>query len=298
MPGEPVTDRRAVLGAALGMGAATASSVQADTGTKPLAGQVALVTGAGRGIGRAAAVELARRGADVTLVDVAADLQSLEYALSTPADLAETERLVRAEGVRAIALRADVRDLAAMKDAVARTVESFGRLDIALPNAGVLTMAPLVDMGDAQWNDIVDVNLSGVARTMMAVLPVMRRQRRGRIVVTASCNGRAGSAGSPSYNASKWGVIGLVKSVAAEEAGNGITVNCVNPTGVATPMSLQPAYVDAFRTHLRAFNAQPRDFLEPGEVARAMLFFTEPAAEVITGEALDVAAGANVRWAG
>lgn len=295
-----IANRRAFLGGAALLGAggavATASAAGEQRGPRMLEGLTALVTGAARGIGRAAAVALARQGANVALIDSARDIESIAYRLGTPADLAETRRLVEAAGSRAMTIRCDVRDLPALRSAVADTVAAFGRIDIAMPNAGVLTMAPLVEMSEPQWDDVIAINLSGVARTMMAVLPVMRRQQSGRIIVTASCNGRAGSAGSPSYNASKWGVIGLVKSVAVEEARNGITVNCVNPTGVATPMSLQPAYVEAFRTHLGTFNAQDRTFLEPDEIAAAMLFFASPAASVITGEALDVAAGANTRW--
>lgn len=297
-----LADRRTFLGSAAVVTAGSALAVpQAHAEERKVAmleGQTAFVTGAARGIGRAVAVSLARAGARIALVDAVANLGSVEYPLASPADLDETMRLVEAAGSQAITIPADVRELAAMREAADRTVAAFGAIDIAIPNAGVLTMAPLAEMGEAQWDDVIAVNLSGVARTMMAVLPVMRKQKRGRIIVTASCNGRAGSAGSPSYNASKWGVIGLVKSVAVEEARHGITVNCVNPTGVATAMSLQPAYVDAFRAHLRAFNAQDRDFLQPEEVAEAMLFFASPAAVVITGEALDVAAGANTRWAG
>lgn len=269
------------------------SSARAD---RLLQGQVALVTGAARGIGRAYAVAFARAGAHVACVDLAANIASVEYALASPAELEETRRLVEAEGRRALAIRADVRDLAQMQAAVRRTVAELGGLDVAVPNAGILTMAPLAEMSPAAWRDVIDVNLTGVAHTMMAVLPHMRERRRGRIIATVSCNARSGAPGSPSYNASKWGALGLVKSVAAEEAKHGITVNCVNPTGVATAMSLQPKYREQFRQFLRQLNAQDRDFIEPDEVAAAGLFFASSAAAVITGEALDVAAGANTRW--
>lgn len=308
----PVTRRGMVVGgtaalagvAAVGIARSEASAQQppgedsnrGSTPMKRLSGQVALVTGAARGIGRACAVALAREGADVALVDLAANIKSLEYDLAAESDLIETQKLVQSQGRKALAIKADVRNLPQMRAAVAQTIRELGKIDIALPNAGILTMGNLVDMSEAAWDDVIAVNLSGVARTMMAVLPHMRERKYGRIIVTVSCNGRAGSPGSPSYNASKWGALGLVKSVAAEVAKEGITVNCVNPTGVATPMTQQPKYREQFRQGLRQFNAQDRDFLQPEEVAAAMLFFAMPEAAVITGEAMDVAAGANIRW--
>ncbi|BAZ24195.1 putative 2-keto-3-deoxygluconate dehydrogenase [Kalymmatonema gypsitolerans NIES-4073] len=264
-----------------------------------LQGQIAFITGAARGIGRACAVALAKEGSDIALVDIAADIPSTGYKLGSESDLMETKRLVEAEGRRAIAIQADVRNLQQLRSAVANTIQTFGKIDIAVPNAGILTMGNLVDMNEAAWNDVIDVNLTGVAYTMMAVLPHMRDRKYGRIIVTVSCNSRWGAPGSPSYNASKWGALGLVKSVASEVAKDGITVNCVNPTGVATPMSLQPKYRDQFSKFLRTqFNAQDRDFLKPEEVAAAMIFFAMPEASTITGEALDIAAGANTRWSG
>lgn len=280
-----------------------ANSQQAQTkdssqGTKTgrLKGQVAFVTGAARGIGRACAVALAKEGANVALIDIAENIASVEYALSTQGDMAETKRMVEAQGGKAIAIKADVRNLEQMRAAVARTIKELGKIDIAVPNAGILTMGNLADMSEAAWDDVIAVNLSGVARTMMAVLPHMRERKYGRIIVTVSTNSRFGSPGSPSYNASKWGALGLVKSVAAEVAKEGITVNCVNPTGVRTAMTQQPRYRDQFEKFLRTSQAQGRGFIEPDEVAAALVFFAMPEATVITGEAMDVAAGANTQW--
>lgn len=266
------------------------------TKTGRLNGQVALVTGAARGIGRACAVALAKEGANVALVDIAANIPSVEYPLATQTDLAQTKRLVEAQASQAIALKADVRNLEQIRSAVARTIKEFGKIDIAVPNAGILTMGNLADMSEAAWDEVIAVNLSGMARTMMAVLPHMRDRKYGRIIAVVSCNARSGMPGSPSYNASKWGALGLVKSVAAEVAKEGITVNCVNPTGVRTAMTQQPKYKDTFEKFLRNLNVQDRGFIEPDEVAAALVFFAMPEASVITGEAMDVAAGANTRW--
>lgn len=294
-------DRRSVMIAMAGAAAAVMSPASeatpsAPANDRPLRGQAALVTGAARGIGRAVAVSLARAGARLCLFDIARDIESVDYPLGTLSELESTLTAVRDLGSEAFIHVGDVRDRAALQSAAAAMLSRFGRIDIAIPNAGILTMGRLTDLSAPAWDDVIAVNLTGVANTMAAVLPAMRKAGYGRIVVTASCNGRAGSAGSPSYNASKWGVIGLVKSVAAEEARSGITVNCVNPTGVATAMTQQARYVDGFRDFLRGFNAQARDFLTPEEIADAMIFFVRPEAAVITGEALDVAAGANIRW--
>jgi SDR family mycofactocin-dependent oxidoreductase len=268
---------------------------------------VALVTGAARGIGRAVAFRLAQEGADIAILDIADQIASVPYPMAQPADLAETKRLVEAEGRRALTIRADVRDRRQLDRAVAQTIERFGKLDILVPNAGILTFASLHEMSGPQWTDVIDVNLNGVAHTMQAALPHMIGRNYGRIVVVNSCNSRFGSPQSASYNASKWGVLGLVKCAAVEYARQGITVNAVNPTGVRTPMIVNPATLkwadpenptaDAVERRNRAnLNAQDVGLIEPEEVAAAIPFLCSPDAGRITGEAIDVAAGANVRW--
>jgi SDR family mycofactocin-dependent oxidoreductase len=309
--------RRAVVAGTLMAAAAGVTSPRASAreqgppaggiGRRSLRGQVALVTGAARGIGRAVAVRLAQEGADVAILDIADQIASVPYPMARPTDLAETKRLVEAEGRRALAIRADVRDRRQLDRAVAQTVERFEKLDILIPNAGILTFASLHEMSGPQWTDVIDVNLNGVARTIQAALPHMIGRKYGRIVVVNSCNSRFGSPQSASYNASKWGVLGLVKCAAVEYARQGITVNAVNPTGVRTPMIVNPATLkwadpenptaDAVERRNRAhLNAQDVGLIEPEEVAAAIPFLCSPDAGRITGEALDVAAGANVRW--
>lgn len=272
-----------------------------------LNGKVAIVTGAARGIGRACAVALAREGADVLALDIAEQIKSVNYPMAKTSDLAETDKMIKALGRRSIAVQADVRDSKQMRAAVERAIRELGQVDIMVPNAGICTYVPSLDqMSEAEWDDVIDVNLSGVARSMRAVLPHMRDRKQGRIIVVCSTNSRFGSPGSPSYNASKWGVLGLVKCVATEVAKDNITVNAVNPTGVRTMMTQNDAArrwanpdnptQENLEAALRAFNSQPRSFLEPEEVANALLFFAMPEAACITGEAMDVAAGANVRW--
>lgn len=227
--------------------------------------------------------------------------------MATPKDLAETDRQIKALGRRSITIQADVRDSSQIRAAVERTIRELGKVDIMVPNAGICTYVPSLDqMSEAEWDDVIDVNLSGVARSMRAVIPHMRERKSGRIIIVNSCNSRFGSPGSPSYNASKWGVLGLVKCAAIEVAKDNITVNAVNPTGVRTMMTqndvarrwanpANPTQENLERA-LYNLNAQPRSFLEPEEIANALLFFAMPEAANITGEAMDVAAGANARW--
>ncbi|MBD2000256.1 mycofactocin-coupled SDR family oxidoreductase [Leptolyngbya sp. FACHB-541] len=272
-----------------------------------LQGQVAIVTGAARGIGRACAVALAREGADVVTLDIAQQISSVKYPMSRMEDLAETDQQIKALGRRSLVIQADVRNSDQMQAAVDRTIRELGKVDIMVPNAGICTYVPSLDqMSEAEWDDVIDVNLSGVARSMRAVIPHMRERKQGRIIVVNSCNSRFGSPGSPSYNASKWGVLGLIKCVATEVAKDNITVNAVNPTGVRTLMTQndearrwanpQNPTQENLENALLSFNSQSRSFLEPEEIANALLFFAMPEAAMITGEAIDVAAGANVRW--
>ncbi len=285
----------------------TIAGTPATNQTGRLQGQVAIITGAARGIGRACAVALAREGCDVMALDIAQQINSVKYPLAKPEELTETDRQIKALGRRSVTMQADVRDIAQMRAAVERAIWEFGKVDIMIPNAGICTYVSSLDtMTDAEWDDVIDVNLSGVARTMRAVIPHMRERKQGRIVVVNSTNSRFGSPGSPSYNASKWGVLGLVKCVATEVAKDNITVNAVNPTGVRTMMTQndearrwanpENPTQENLEKALMSFNSQPRSFLEPAEIANALVFFAMPESAAITGEAMDVAAGANVRW--
>jgi NAD(P)-dependent dehydrogenase (short-subunit alcohol dehydrogenase family) len=253
------------------------SEAQTPRSNRPLSGQVAIVTGGARGIGRAVAVRLAREGADVTICDIVDQIGSVPYPMAKSQDMEETVRLIEAEGVLSLSVQADVRSRQQMENVVNQAIATFGKVDIL------------------------------VAKSMQAVIPQMRERKYGRIVVINSCNSRFGSAQSASYNASKWGVLGLVKCAAVEYAKEGITVNAINPTGVRTPMIINDATLswadpnnpspDAIENYLRnSMNAQDVGLIEPEDVAAGVPFFCSPDAYRITGEAMDIAAGANVRW--
>lgn len=272
-----------------------------------LDGQVALVTGGARGQGRSHASALAREGADVALVDLCEDVPTVDYPLASSADLDKTTRLVEKEGRRCLAMTADVRDPAQVESATARTVEEFGRLDVLIANAGVSAGAPIQVAAVDQWRDVVAINLGGVFNSMRAAAPVMISQRYGRIVAISSMMGRGTTGGMGAYTASKWGVIGLVKSAAQDLAGFGITVNAIAPGTVDTPMVRNDALIRKVRPDLEKptmedaekflglLHVQPQALIDPAEISAAVLFLVGPGAAHMTGAVLDVSAGASAR---
>lgn len=267
-----------------------------------LSGKVALVTGAARAIGRACAVELARKGADVVVMDIANPnaFPYLNYPMASQQDLAETKSLVEAEGRRCVSIQGDVRDTAQMRSIVARSISELGQLDIVVANAGLVPSVPLVEMTDQQWQDVVDVNLTGTGNTIRAALPHMIEREQGQIVAITSTLGRQGNANNAHYVASKWGIVGLVKAAALEAGPHSVTVNAVAPTGVRSvrfPEEGTDAYAAA-EEFLSGYNALPVLLLEPSDIADSVAFLVSPQAKYITGAVLDVAAGANAKYTG
>lgn len=242
-----------------------------------LGGQVALVTGAGRGIGRAIARELGREGCAVALVDLGA---------FAGAEAAAAE--IRGRGGRAVALRADVTDLAAAESAVAATTAGLGRLDILVCNAGVTRDAVVWKMSEAAWDEVLDVNLKGCFTFCRAAAPGFRAQRRGRIVMLASINGLRGKAGQANYAASKAGVVALTKTLARELGPSGVTVNCVAPGMVVTEMT---AALPAEVTDQAVRESALGRIAQPEEVAQVVAFLCSERARHVTGEVIKVDGG-------
>lgn len=219
--------------------------------TTPLAGKVAYVTGAARGQGRSHAIRLARAGADIVAIDACAPVAEHNgYPPATPDDLAETVGLVEGEGRKIVADEVDVRDLAGQQRVVATAIEQFGRLDIVVANAGVLNWGRLWEISPTQFQDVLDVNLTGMWNTIKAAVPAMISAGNGGSIVTiSSAAGVKAVPGCGHYCASKFGVVGLTNSLAIELGEYGIRVNSVHPYGTDTPMGNDLSMYQVFQEH-------------------------------------------------
>jgi NAD(P)-dependent dehydrogenase (short-subunit alcohol dehydrogenase family) len=274
-----------------------------------LQGKTAVITGAARGIGRAIAVAYAREGAAIMGIDKAAEVSpTTAYPAATPTDLAETQRLVEAEGGRFISVTLDIRDLGALRAAAQRAQQELGSVDILVANAGIQVFAPLLDMDDAQWHDVIDTNLTGTANTVRAFAPLMAAQGQGSIIVTASGQGKKGFRHGSSYAASKWGILGFMKSAAIDLGPHHIRVNALVPGLIATDMTmnetrLKEAYQD-YRSDPPADLSQEQvaevrgqrtamrlPWLGPEDMAPIAVFLGSDEARHISGASFDVDAG-------
>jgi len=266
--------------------------------TGPLEGKIAFVTGAARGQGRSHALALAAAGADVIAVDLCRDIASVPYPLASPEDLDQTVREVTALGRRIVARQADVRDRDALGAAFAAGVAELGPATIVVANAGIAPMT--ADPDPAQWRDVIDVNLTGVYHTVEVALPAMLAHGAGGSIIminsTAGLNGIGGPGpGSLGYTAAKHGCVGLMRAYANLLASRGIRVNSVHPTGVDTPMVVNPAMEAFFQSdHGRAnatANAMRVGLISPEDVSAAVLWLASDASRYVTGVALPVDAG-------
>jgi len=245
-----------------------------------LAGRGALVTGGARGIGAAIAVALAKEGCDVAVVDRAVDDGARTVA-----------RAIEAAGRRALVIAADVRDFAAAEAAVAQTVAAFGRLDILVGNAGLAADAMSWKMTEAQWDEVLDVNLKGCFAYARAAAPVLRERKDGRVVFIASINALRGKAGQANYAASKAGVIALGKTLARELGRSGVTVNVVAPGMVRTPLTASlPGEVLQRAVDESALGR----IATPDDIADAVTFLCSERARHVTGVVLRVDGGQNI----
>jgi (+)-trans-carveol dehydrogenase len=273
-----------------------------------LQNKVAFITGAARGQGRSHAIRLAQEGADIIAVDICDQVDSVPYDLARPEDLAETVSQVEALDRRIVATQADVRDLGALTKAVDDGVAELGRLDIVSANAGIVSYGTLDDITEQTWQDMIDINLTGVWRTVRASLPHIRAGGRGgSIILTSSTAGLIAYPGIGHYTAAKHGVVGLMRTLALELAPEMIRVNSVHPTSVNTDMvnneatyklfvpGVENPTTEQFAEVSTQMQALPIPWVEPVDISNAVLFLASDEGRYITGVALPVDAGVIIK---
>jgi SDR family mycofactocin-dependent oxidoreductase len=262
-------------------------------------GRVALITGAAHGQGRAAALAFAREGASIAALDVARPLPYPGYAMGSPGELASLSEECEALGAPCRTFEADVRDAPAVAAVVAATVERFGAVDVLFNNAGICGYGLAHELSEEAWAAMIGINLTGAWVVASKVIPHMMERGSGVIVNNCSVAGLRGMARLSHYAASKWGLLGLTKSLAIELAPYGVRVVAVCPTGVDTPMNDGLAELEGATpreiAERSAGNLLPVPWIEPEDVAAAVLFLASDGARYVTGSSLVVDAGLLTR---
>jgi SDR family mycofactocin-dependent oxidoreductase len=268
-----------------------------------LDGKTALITGGARGQGRAHAVRSAQEGSDVILVDITDPVHTPPYRTASAEDMAETVRLVEQTGQKALALSGDVRSQSDLDSAVARGLESFGKIDILIANAGIWSFKPIWELDERTWDEMIDINLGGVYRSIRAVTPHMMDRESGSIVVISSVSGLEPAFGYAHYASAKHGLIGLMSTVALELGPYGIRANAICPGAVDTPMTDNQTVWDMVAGHEGGTRAdrheggfhqgalKGRSFLAPEAIADTAVYLNSALAEHVTGVAIPVDAG-------
>jgi NAD(P)-dependent dehydrogenase (short-subunit alcohol dehydrogenase family) len=338
------TGRRTLIGGGFGAGlllAASAVRAQARTDTEPrvlngqpvpepppersagpvspgrgsvLQDKVAVVTGAARGIGRAIAVEFAANGADVIAIDIAGPVSpaASDAKPATPQDLEETVRQIRGYGRKSESFQLDIRNISALRAAADAIDKKYGKIDIVVADAAIQRWKPLLEMVDAEWYDVIDNNLNGTANTIRAFAPKMVPRMHGRIIVLSSMQGKHGTKDASSYSASKWGILGLMKSAALELGQYNITVNAVIPGLVDTALTrYNKRLVESMGETGRQPPSNPTPqqawdvraptvplkvgWLQPDDISPAAVFLASDAAAMVTGAEYEVTGGDSAK---
>ena len=273
-------------------------------------GKVAFITGAARGQGRAHAVRLAQEGADIIAVDICKKIDTVDLiAAATPEDLAETADLVKGHNRRIYTAEVDVRDYDALKAAVDTGVEQLGRLDIIVANAGIGNGGQTLDKtSETDWTAMIDINLTGVWKTVKAGVPhILAGGNGGSIILTSSVGGLKAYPHTGHYVAAKHGVVGLMRTFAVELGAQNIRVNSVHPTNVNTPLFMNDGTMRLFRPDLenpgpddmkvvgQLMHTLPIGWVEPEDIANAVLFLASDEARYITGVTLPVDGGSCLK---
>lgn len=271
-------------------------------------GKVAFITGLARGQGRSHAVRLASEGASIIGLDLCEQVDCVEYPMSTPDDLAETERLVRETGSEIVAIKGDVRDRQSLEQVVKAGVAEFGRLDIVLANAGIMPITGELARLPESFTDCVDVMLCGVYNTLDATVPILLQQNEGgSIVITGSTSALKAetaslgllTSGFIGYTAAKHGAMGVMRCYARALGAHNIRVNMVHPCGVRSPMVLNEAFEQWFQSNVEVAanmtNVLPVASIEPADVSAAIAWLCSDDARYVTGINLPVDAGYQIK---
>jgi NAD(P)-dependent dehydrogenase (short-subunit alcohol dehydrogenase family) len=317
--------RRLLIGAALSGAALAVPARAAEQDDAPsagpirpgrdsdLAGKVAVVTGAARGIGRAIAVEMAANGADVAVIDICGPVSPASDAKpATQDDLKETVRQIEVYGRRCLSIEADIRDITALRTAADRIESEFGKIDIVVADAAIQRWKPLLEMEDTDWRDVIDNNLNGTANTVRAFAPKMVARKQGRFILLSSMQGKHGTKDGSSYSASKWGILGLMKSAAMEFGQYNITVNALLPGLVDTELT---RYAKRYSESIGESRPNPPQnptadeawdiraptvplkvgWLKPEDISPMAVFLASDAAAMVTGADFEVTGGDSAK---
>jgi NAD(P)-dependent dehydrogenase (short-subunit alcohol dehydrogenase family) len=290
----------------------SAGPIRSGRGTV-LTDKIAVVTGAARGIGRAIAVEMAANGADVIALDIAGPVSTASNAVpATPEELDETLRQIRGYGRRAEGIKTDIRDIAALRTIADHVEKTYGKIDIVVANAAIQRWISLLEMDDADWRDVIDNNLNGTANTVRAFAPKMVARKKGRFILLSSMQGKHGTKDAASYSASKWGILGLMKSAAMELGEYNITVNALIPRLVDTALTRY----DKRLSETIGETGRPKDehpspqkgwdirapavplkvgWLQPDDISPAAVFLASDAANMVTGAEYEVTGGDSAK---
>jgi NAD(P)-dependent dehydrogenase (short-subunit alcohol dehydrogenase family) len=272
-----------------------------------LAGKVALVTGAARGLGRACALTFAKQGADLALLDIAHDLPGVPYQLGSESQLNYTAQRCRSEGVAALAIPVDVRDLSAVQRVVQLALERFGRIDVLVNCAGIAAPSgkSTHEISESEWQLMIDVDLTGAWKMIKAIGPSMTARRAGSIINISSTAGMVGYRNFAGYVAAKHGVVGLTRAVALDYAPLKVRVNAVCPGSVRDDSRVEGRMLSEIARcldvpvaeHEQAFvQAQPMNALiEPDDVASAAAWLASDESRQVTGSVLTVDGGFTAR---
>lgn len=262
-------------------------------------GKVAFITGAAHGQGRAVSLALAAAGARIVGYDIAQQIAYPGYKLGTSEDLRALEEEVKAKGSAALVCAGDVRDDSAISKAVADSLARFGRIDILFNNAGICFYGKSHELSEEAWDAMLNINLKGPWLVGRRVIPVMMQQRSGVIINNASIASFRGMNRLSHYAASKWGLTGLTKSWAIELAPYSIRVVSIHPTGVNTPMNDGLAALEGKTpqdiAEASAGNLLPVPWIEPEDVANAVLYLASERARYVTGSQFVIDAGLLTR---